>query len=87
MYVLVGDEVYGLIEPRHWNLVDRRELRKSPNFESADHNIDQSTRPLDRDTIQLNHINHGPAGVTKYFRLDRVYLIIFPTIAIRHHDL
>ena len=82
MHVLVGDEVYGLIEPRHWIPVDRRELRKSPYFESADHNIDQSTRHFDRDTIQRNHINHGPAGVTKYFRLDRVYFIIFPTIAI-----
>jgi hypothetical protein len=33
MYVLVGDEVYGLIEHRHWKLVDRREFRKSPYFE------------------------------------------------------
>jgi hypothetical protein len=72
IHVLIGDEVCGRIDFRPWNLVDRRELTKSPSFESAGHNIDQSTRPLYRGTIQRYHINQGSAGVTKYSRLSRI---------------
>ena len=87
MYILICNEVCGLIDRRHWNLVGRGEVRNSPNSESANHHIDQSARPLYRGTILRSHVYDRSADVAKYSRLSRVDLIIFPTIAIRHHDL
>ncbi len=83
----IGDETCGLIDRRRWKLVGRGEIRNSPNSESADHNFDQSARPLYRGTILRNHVCDRSADVAKYSLLSRVDLINYPTIAIRLHDL